>query len=259
MAIQEMSAPGQQSRKRAPWVPLPWDEPDGSLPRLDSRPATARWAPYARGLKRAMDVFISLVALAVYAPALAVLALIIRADSRGPVIFLQPRIGIDRRRHRVHMPATAERRHVINPGRPFNIIKLRTMAVDAEAGGPQLAEPNDARVTRVGRFLRRSRLDEFPQFVNVLRGEMSVVGPRPERLCFISRLEHDVPGYCRRLDVLPGITGLAQVLNGYDTDVDSVRRKVHLDRQYINRLSLQTDLRILALTVKVVISGKGAR
>lgn len=259
MAIQEMPAPGQSSRKRAPWVPLPWDESDGSLPRPDSRPATARSAPYTRGLKRAMDVFVSLVALAMYAPALAVLALAIRADSPGPVIFLQPRIGIDRRRQRVPMPASADRRHVINPGRPFNIIKLRTMAVDAEASGPQMAASNDARVTRVGRFLRRSRLDEFPQFVNVLRGEMSVVGPRPERLCFISRLEHDVPGYCRRLDVLPGITGLAQVLNGYDTDGDSVRRKVHLDRQYIDRLSLQTDLRILALTVKVVISGKGAR
>jgi lipopolysaccharide/colanic/teichoic acid biosynthesis glycosyltransferase len=206
-----------------------------------------------------MDVFISMLALAVYAPALAVIALVIRADSPGPVIFLQPRIGIERRRKRVPMPATVERRHVIIPGRPFNIIKLRTMTVDAETDGPLMAATNDVRVTRVGRFLRRSRLDEFPQFVNVLRGEMSVVGPRPERLCFISRLEHDVPGYCRRLDVLPGITGLAQVLNGYDTDVDSVRRKVHLDRQYIDRLSLQTDLRILALTVKVVISGKGAR
>lgn len=259
MAIQEMPASGQRSRRRAPWEALPWDESDGSLPRPEPGPAAGRWEPYARGLKRAMDVIISLVALALYAPALAVIALAIRLDSPGPVIFLQPRIGIDRRRQRLPMPAVVDRRHVINPGRPFNIIKLRTMAADAEASGPQLAEPNDARVTRVGRFLRRSRLDEFPQFINVLCGEMSVVGPRPERLCFISRLEHDVPGYCRRLDVLPGITGLAQVLNGYDTDVDSVRRKVHLDRQYIDRLSLQTDLRILALTAKVVISGKGAR
>jgi lipopolysaccharide/colanic/teichoic acid biosynthesis glycosyltransferase len=187
-----------------------------------------------------------------------VLVLIIRADSAGPVLFLQSRIGIDRRRTRLPMLPECERRHVINPGRPFNIIKLRTMTVDAEAGGPRMAAVNDDRVTRVGRFLRRSRLDEFPQFVNVLRGEMSVVGPRPERLCFISRFETDVPGYSRRLDVLPGITGLAQVLNGYDTDVDSVRRKVNLDGQYIDRLSLQTDLRILALTVRVVISGKGA-
>ncbi len=259
MGILESPATGQRSRRRTPWVALPWDEPDGTLPRLEARPAPDRLALYARGVKRATDVFISLVALALYAPVLVVLALVIRADSPGPVIFRQPRIGVDRRRVRVPMPATYERRHVINPGRPFDIIKLRTMIVDAEVDGPQLAAVNDARVTRVGRFLRRSRLDEFPQFVNVLRGEMSVVGPRPERLCFISRLEDDVPGYCRRLDVLPGITGLAQVLNGYDTDVASVRRKVHLDRQYIDRLSLQTDLLILALTVRVVIGGKGAR
>lgn len=258
MAIREMMAPGQRSRWRAPWVALPWDEPDGSSLRLESGPVAGRSALYAPGLKRAIDVFISIVALVLYAPLLAVLALAIKADSPGPVFFLQPRIGIDRRRERVPMLATGERRHVINPGRPFNIFKLRTMTVDAEAAGPQWAAANDARVTGVGRFLRRSRLDEFPQFVNVLRGEMSVVGPRPERLCFISRLEFDVPDYRRRLDVLPGITGLAQVLNGYDTDLASVRRKVNLDRQYIDRLSLQTDLRILASTVRVVMGGRGA-
>lgn len=258
MATREMPEPAQQGQRRARWDMRPMSEQDESQTRPDDGTTTGQGTPYDGGIKRAIDVFISVVALAAYAPVLFVLVLVIRADSAGPVLFLQPRIGIDRRRTRLPMPAERERRHVINPGRPFNIIKLRTMTVDAEAGGPRMASVNDDRVTRVGRFLRRSRLDEFPQFVNVLRGEMSVVGPRPERLCFISRFETDVPGYSRRLDVLPGITGLAQVLNGYDTDVDSVRRKVKLDGQYIDRLSLQTDLLILALTVRVVISGKGA-
>lgn len=259
MAARGVQAPGQHGRVRAEAAAPLRDAPERPLHRSDLRPTTARRTTYDRGLKRALDVLIATVALAAYAPVLAVLALLIRADSPGPVIYTQSRVGIDRRRRRVPMPGAAERRHVIHPGRPFNIIKLRTMTVDAEDGGPQLAAAHDARVTRIGRILRRARLDEFPQFVNVLLGDMSVVGPRPERLCFISRFEREVPGYCRRLDVMPGITGLAQVFNGYDTDVESVRRKVYLDRQYIDTLSLKTDLRILAMTVKVVISGAGAR
>lgn len=224
----------------------------------DDRLVTERAVAYARGIKRGFDVVIAIVSLAVFGACLPLIALAIKLDSRGPVFFLQSRIGIDRRQRRSPCPSYPERRRVVYPGRPFRIFKLRTMRQDAEANGPQWASKRDDRVTRVGRVLRKTRLDEFPQFVNVLRGEMSVIGPRPERLCFIRQIENDVPCYHDRLIVLPGITGLAQVINGYDTDVDSVRRKVALDRQYIGSLSLRTDLRILALTFRVLLEGEGA-
>lgn len=211
---------------------------------------------YALGSKRKLDAAVAVVALAAFAPVLILLALAIKLESRGPVFFTQTRIGIERRRGRGTAPDGAERRRVIQPGRPFRILKLRTMTRDAEADGPRWATPNDSRTTRVGRFLRASHLDEFPQFVNVLRGEMSVVGPRPERLCFMRDLEDAVPRYRDRLAVLPGITGLAQVVNGYDTDLESVRRKVALDRRYIGSLCLRTDLQIMARTVKVLAVGK---
>jgi lipopolysaccharide/colanic/teichoic acid biosynthesis glycosyltransferase len=228
------------------------------LPGADDLFVTERAVSYARGIKRGFDVVLAIGALAVFGAFLPLIALAIKLDSRGPVFFLQSRIGIDRRQRRSPCPSYPERRRVVYPGRPFRIYKLRTMRLDAEAHGPQWATKHDERVTAVGRVLRKTRLDEFPQFVNVLRGEMSVIGPRPERLCFIRQLENDVPCYHDRLVVLPGITGLAQVINGYDTDVDSVRRKVALDRQYISSLSLRTDLRILALTFRVLLEGEGA-
>lgn len=190
---------------------------------------------------------------------LPVLAVVIKLDSPGPVFYRQERIGQNRRRRGGSEEGRrANRRKAVMPGRPFLMWKLRTMRTDAEADGPALAVKGDARVTKVGRFLRRTRLDEVPQFINVLRGEMSVVGPRPERLCFISRFETDVPRYRDRLLVRPGITGLAQVENGYDTDLDSVRRKVALDRAYIERASVRADLGILCRTVRVVLKGTGA-
>ena len=213
---------------------------------------------YAQGMKRAVDVAIALVALAGFAVMYPLVALVIKLDSRGPVLYRQTRIGIDRRARRTPCATCPERRRIVYPGRPFSMLKLRTMRTDAECDGPRWAAVDDDRVTRVGRFLRKCRLDEFPQFINVVRGEMSVIGPRPERLCFIRQLENDVPSYHDRLVVLPGITGLAQVINGYDTDVESVRRKVALDRQYIGNLSLKTDLRILLMTVRVVFVGHGA-
>lgn len=248
----------QRIRWQAPRIALPWDEVAEPLPDTVDRSAADRPAVYAHGFKRGLDVLISLIALVIYAPVLALLVPIIMCTSRGPVFYHQSRIGIDRRWRSVPYLASGERRHVINPGRPFEILKLRTMRQDAETDGPRWATADDARVTGFGRFLRRSRLDEFPQFINVLRGEMSVVGPRPERLCFISRLENSVPGYRQRLEVRPGITGLAQVINGYDTDLESVCRKVRWDRRYIAAFGLRTDLWILALTVKVVLMGKGA-
>jgi lipopolysaccharide/colanic/teichoic acid biosynthesis glycosyltransferase len=212
---------------------------------------------YTRQWQRILDVAIAIPALLAFGLILPVVALAIRLDSPGSIFFSQDRIGINRRRARSPQPF-ADRRKTVVPGRPFRVWKLRTMGTDAEKNGPAWASQNDVRVTRVGRFLRKTRLDEVPQFWNVLRGEMSVVGPRPERLFFMSQLEEDVPGYRERLLVRPGITGLAQVINGYDTDLESVRRKVALDREYIRDVSFGRDLTILARTVRVVLKGSGA-
>lgn len=209
-------------------------------------------------LKRGFDVLVSVVALAVFGLILPLIAVIIKVDSPGSVFFSQERVGVNRRRSKGKF-AGEDRRRVLQPGRPFRIVKLRTMGVNAEANGPQWAAKNDVRVTRVGRFLRKTRLDEVPQFINVLKGEMSLIGPRPERLVFVRQLEKEIPHYHQRLMVLPGITGLAQVINGYDEDLNSVRRKVELDRQYIRRAGFRQDGRILLDTVGVVLKGEGSR
>lgn len=209
-------------------------------------------------VKRGFDVVVALLALGAFGLVLPLLALIIKLDSPGPVFFSQERVGINRRRSRSLFEGQ-DRRKVLQPGRPFKVIKLRTMGVQAEAGGPQWATKNDVRVTRVGRFLRKTRLDEVPQFLNVLRGEMSLVGPRPERLVFVRQLEKEIPFYRDRLLMLPGITGLAQVINGYDDGIESVRRKIELDRQYIHSAGFLTEFKILLATVSVVLKGEGAR
>lgn len=143
-------------------------------------------------------------------------------------------------------------------GRPFVLYKFRTMCVDAEKNGPQLAKVGDPRVTRVGRVLRRTRIDELPQLWNVLRGDMSLIGPRPERPELIRELSEVIPTYLERLEIKPGLTGLAQVRNGYDTSIESFRRKVQLDIHYLRNWSIWTDLKILWMTLTVVITGKGA-
>jgi len=209
-------------------------------------------------LKRGLDITFSLVALGIFGLLLPLLAVIIKVDSPGSIFFSQERVGLNRRRTRAGFSGS-ERRKVLQPGRPFRVLKLRTMGVNAEANGPQWAAKNDVRVTRVGRFLRKTRLDEVPQFINVLRGEMSLIGPRPERLVFVRQLEKEVPNYHQRLMVLPGITGLAQVINGYDEDLASVRRKVELDREYIRQAGFRQDGRILLDTVGVVLKGDGSR
>lgn len=208
--------------------------------------------------KRGFDIGVSLLGLAGFGLVLPLLALIIKLDSPGSVFFAQERVGVNRRRSRSAHDG-ADRRKVLQPGRPFRVIKLRTMGVHAEAGGPQWATKNDVRITRVGRFLRKTRLDEVPQFLNVLRGEMSIIGPRPERLVFVRQLEKEIPFYRDRLLVLPGITGLAQVINGYDDGIESVRRKIELDRQYIHAAGFVQDFKILLATVSVVLKGEGAR
>jgi lipopolysaccharide/colanic/teichoic acid biosynthesis glycosyltransferase len=206
--------------------------------------------------RRTLDISASVVGLVFFAALLPILAVLIRLDSRGPVFYRQSRVGINRRRR--GEGGVTNRRKVSQPGRPFEIIKLRTMTVNAEANGPQWASRNDSRITRVGHFLRKTRLDELPQFWNVLRGDMSLIGPRPERLVFVRQFAAEVPHYYDRLLVKPGLTGLAQVRNGYDTDALSVHRKVYYDREAIRRAGLLMDLKILLATVSVVIKGDGA-
>jgi len=213
---------------------------------------------FYQGLKRAFDVAVSVLGLVFFGMLLPGLALAIKIDSPGPVFYSQDRVGQNRRR-RARSGDGQDRRKIQHPGRPFRIHKLRTMRNDAEASGPQWAQKGDARVTRVGRFLRKTRLDELPQFWNILKGDMSLIGPRPERLWFIRQLEAEVPNYHDRLLVKPGVTGLAQVRNGYDQSLDSVRRKVELDRQYIRRCGPLAEAGILLETVRVVVKGEGAQ
>jgi lipopolysaccharide/colanic/teichoic acid biosynthesis glycosyltransferase len=188
-------------------------------------------------------------------------------DSHGPIFYLQDRIGINRRRrHRraLNMDHSGdtrqeERRSEDLLGKPFRVLKFRTMVQDAEKHcGPVWATQNDNRITRLGRFLRKTRLDEVPQLLNVLMGDMSLVGPRPERPFFVKDLSQKVPGYTTRLKVKPGITGLAQVHGGYDSSLDSVVEKVRNDIVYIRNWSILTDIKILMKTVVVVVTGRGA-
>jgi len=211
-------------------------------------------------LRRVFDVTAASVALLLLAPVMLLLAVAIRLDSPGPIFYTQDRIGINRRRRerRSDRRQRDGRRTIVQAGRPFRIWKFRTMRPDAEAGGPQWAQAGDPRVTRIGRFLRKTRLDEVPQFFNVLAGDMTLIGPRPERSFFIKMLESEVPHYSKRLLVKPGITGFAQVHNGYDDSVESVRRKVAWDLRYIRRQSLGTDFRILLKTVRTILTGDGA-
>lgn len=219
------------------------------------------------GWKRALDIALSIVGLIVTSPIVGTAAVVIKMTSPGPVFYRQERIGINRR-NRDRRGASArddaerrrrDRRVLVNFGRPFTIYKFRTMVVDAERGTPPMwAKERDPRITTVGRVLRKTRIDELPQFLNVLRGEMSIVGPRPERAYFIGRIEKDLPEFQLRLRTKPGITGLAQVQLGYTNTDDGLRDKLHLDLEYIRHLSFWTDLKILFRTVFVVLTGKGA-
>jgi sugar transferase (PEP-CTERM system associated) len=191
-------------------------------------------------LRRILDIVVSAIGGLFNLPVLAVLAVLIKLDSRGPVFFRQERVG--------------------KSGRVFVLLKLRTMRVDAEVEtGPVWAQVGDTRVTRLGRVLRKMRLDELPQFINVLRGDMSLVGPRPERPIFVSELQERIPFYIYRHVVRPGMTGWAQVRYHYGASVEHAREKLEYDLYYIKNRSLFLDLLIIVQTIQVVVFGRGAR
>lgn len=221
--------------------------------------------------KRIMDVVVSVTLLIVLAPVMLLVAIAVWLTSPGPIIFSQVRTGLnlrgkhpDRRARDDESPeeaerrAAASRRSLAGYGRPFVLYKFRTMRNDAEKNGAQFAVKGDPRVTSIGWFLRKTRLDELPQLWNVLRGEMSLVGPRPERPEFVKSLSTEIPGYLNRLGLKPGLTGLAQIVNGYDNDIQGFRRKVALDLLYLQNCCLWNDVKILFRTIRVVLTGSGA-
>jgi len=208
---------------------------------------------------RALDVVIASAALIALSPLIILVAVAIKLDSSGPVVYRQLRIGLDRRQS-ARTTSHSGKRVVDLGGRPFMIHKFRTMRVDAEhTTGPVWASKDDMRTTRVGKFLRRYRLDEIPQFWDVLRGDMSVVGPRPERPNFVGKLRREIAEYSLRQRVRPGITGWAQVNQGYDQTVDDVRTKLEYDLEYVRRKSLWFDMRIMLRTLPVMLAREGSR
>ena len=180
-------------------------------------------------IKRAFDIVMSLVALLVLFFPMILIAVLVKMSSRGAVFFRQERIGLQ--------------------GKPFHIIKFRSMVADAESEGPQLSSSTDPRITPIGRFLRRTRMDELPQFWNVLKGDMSLVGPRPERQHFIDEITKVAPHYRHLHKVRPGITSWGQVKFGYAENVDQMLRRLKYDILYIENMSLAVDLKIIAYTI----------
>jgi len=216
--------------------------------RIDLARIELGWVLYSDGFtfglldrmaKRVIDLVTSLIILVLTAPFIALALVAIRAEGRGPLLYRQQRVTRD--------------------GKVFEILKLRTMQVDAEAGGAVWAEVNDARVTRVGRVLRRWRLDELPQLFNVVRGDMSIVGPRPERPVFVADLALEIPLYNERHMVKAGLTGWAQVNYPYGASVEDARRKLGYDLYYVKNFSVLLDVLILAQTIRVVFWPGGVR
>lgn len=209
-----------------------------------------------RAARRLLNVAAAAAGLVVALPLMLLIAVLIKLTSRGPVLFTQTRIGLDRRA--LSRAGGNTRRELDLGGQPFTIYKFRTMRADsAQANGQVWARPDDARVTMIGRVLRKLRLDELPQLVNVLKGDMNIVGPRPEQPAIFVYLREQIEGYQRRQRVRPGITGWAQVNLHYDRTVDDVRRKVTLDLEYIRRQSAREDLRIMVRTLPVMLLGFG--
>jgi exopolysaccharide biosynthesis polyprenyl glycosylphosphotransferase len=207
--------------------------------RAVNRAAAAMTGHDISQFKRILDVVLSLGLIVSLAPLLVLTALAIKLDSRGPVLYRQRRVGKD--------------------GKLFEVYKFRSMRIDAEKDGPQYARVNDDRVTRIGRLIRKTRIDEIPQAMNVLRGEMSFVGPRPERPEFVAELERAIPHYRSRQLVKPGITGWAQVKYEYAATVEGASEKLRYDLYYIRNFTPLLDIIIIVMTIRVAVFGIGSR
>ena len=192
---------------------------------------------WQRVVKRGMDFVFSLIAVILLLPFYLFSALAVKLSSPGPIFFLQDRVGKN--------------------GRSFKIIKFRTMVVNAEQNGPQLSSENDPRITKVGKFMRKTRLDEFPQFINVLIGDMSIVGPRPERQFYIDQISKIQPQYNQLTKVRPGITSWGQVKFGYAENVDQMLQRMKFDLLYLKNRSLSLDIKIMFYTFVIVLKAEG--
>lgn len=188
-------------------------------------------------IKRAFDIAISAIMLVLLAPLYLILALLVWTSSKGPIFYRQERIGLH--------------------GLPFEIIKYRTMCLHAESATPQLSADNDPRITKVGRWMRKYRLDELPQFWNILRGDMSIVGPRPERRYFINQIEEKAPYYCMIYKIRPGLTSWGPIKVGYTDTLDKMVRRLNYDIVYIENMSIKLDIKIMFHTIGVIFNGKG--
>jgi len=218
--------------------------------------AVAQWAR-TEGARRGLNIVVAGAGMVLAAPLMLCIAALIKLTSRGPALYTQSRVGLDRRWLRP--PSANGRRQADYGGEPFTIYKFRTMRVNRNSDDAQVwAQLDDPRVTPLGRVLRKYRLDELPQLFNVLRGDMNVVGPRPEQPKIFADLRRQIHGYAWRQRVRPGITGWAQINLHYDTSVESVRQKVAYDLEYLARQSVLEDLRIMLRTVPVVVFKRGA-
>lgn len=191
-----------------------------------------------KNIKRLSDIIVSAIALLIISPLIAIFAILIKRDSKGPVFYSQERIGYHHK--------------------PFKLYKLRTMYVDAESDGqPRLSSPNDRRITNIGKILRKYRLDELPQFWNVLKGDMSIVGPRPEREYYIQKIMEKAPYYTLMYQIRPGITSWGMVKYGYARNIDEMIQRLQYDIIYLENMSLLVDLKIIIYTIRTVLSGRG--
>jgi lipopolysaccharide/colanic/teichoic acid biosynthesis glycosyltransferase len=209
-------------------------------------------------MRRTLNVTVAIIGIVIVAPVMLIIALAIKLTSKGPVFYTQTRVGLNRRRR---LPSGARYREADCGGKPFTIFKFRTMRAyepGPDEPGQVWATPDDPRVTRLGRLLRLYRLDELPQLLNVLLGDMDIVGPRPEQPAIFARLRQEIDHYQARQQVRPGITGWAQINQQYDQTVEDVRKKLEYDLEYISRRSVAHDLFIMVRTFGVVTRKQGA-
>lgn len=185
---------------------------------------------------RILDILLSLLGLTIGIPLIMIFGMLVKLEDGGPIIYKQERLGKD--------------------GKIFNLYKVRSMRIDAEKFGIQWAQNNDPRVLRIGRFIRKTRIDEIPQLFNILKGDMSIVGPRPERPIFTMQFNEEIDGFVNRLSVKPGLTGLAQVNGGYEMTPEE---KLEWDVKYIKSRSNMLDIEIILKTIKIILTGEGAR